>query len=104
MQLVVTVYVPSSFGVHVVEPRPGHAGVVPESIKQPQNEQPLGNAWQLAVVVPLFVTRSQYWFGVVHVGPPSPHVNDGGVEVPQPTVTRRSSVRRIIAVRILKLE
>ena len=59
MQLVVTVYVPSSFGVHVDDPRPGHDEIAPESIKQPQNEQPLGKFSQVAVVLPLFVTRSQ---------------------------------------------
>jgi hypothetical protein len=60
MQLVVTVYVPSSFGVHVVEPSPGHAGVVPESIRHAQNEQPLGNDWHVAVEEPPFERMSQY--------------------------------------------
>ena len=59
MQLVVTVYVPSSLGVHVVEPRAGHDWGAPESIKQPQNEQPLGKLSHVAVEEPLFVTMSQ---------------------------------------------
>jgi hypothetical protein len=59
MQLVVTVYVPSCSGVHVVEPRPGHGRGAPESIKQPQNEHPLGKLSHVAVEAPLFVTMSQ---------------------------------------------
>lgn len=59
MQLVVTVYVPSLLGVHVVEPRPGHATGALESIKHPQNEHPLGKFSQVAVDAPLFVTMSQ---------------------------------------------
>lgn len=91
MQLVVTVYVPSSFGVQVVEPRPGHETGAPESIKQPQNEHPLGKAWHEAVEDPLFVMMSQNWLGDSHVGPPSPHVNEAGVEVPQPKRKSRSA-------------
>jgi len=100
MQLVVTVYVPSSLGVHVVEPKPEHVGVVPESIRHAQNEHPLGNDWQVAVALPPFVTMSQYWFGAWHVGPPSPHVNEAGVCVPQPSKPSESTSRRIIGRRI----
>jgi hypothetical protein len=59
-QVCVTVYVPSSFGVHVVWPM--HVSNIPESIKHAQNEQFAGNGLQLDVtegLLPLFERMSQ---------------------------------------------
>ena len=77
MQLSVTVYVPSSFGVHVAWPML-HALTAPESVKHAQKEQLGGKALQLAVDDPFFVTMSQNSFGAWHVAPASPHVKVAG--------------------------